>query len=493
MKKKKVRVACRDSDLIAGESSVLGIYRSAVDSLVGLSCASILNAQFLTFRSAFDAALELSKKYPHLPIAVVIYPDHISCRITVALPYDAEDYLDKCLSSNGDRALDDEFMVLVELPNRFKATIYDSVQSMLSDLVEFCPSSIDEALRVYESLRGIITPEELAECLDDEYGYYYNLSRLDLDFYGFGSFIPRTVVIYHPNCPYCRSEIEIDVDVFVFPPRSWRGFLEFLVNVVDTICPEEDLCRVSGVLSSSYPFSESDYFLSFMERCEQMQSMVVENMSASLDFAYRFATEPTGTILDKFDRLLVVLPDGRIEGFHGAFISASVNPNLHLDEDIARELDRSYYFLVPDCFFDGLDYKYGFRSFMKDFYRRGYLESSEREVYEDLLGDMPSIVYRMNRSDSKDDRDSWLKALYGLDYSLTFDGSLSRWFLNCYILNPKESDIVRAVASWQASSKDDLNVAVELWTLPFPAFEDQGWRKHLDHYKLRIVGQQSLF
>jgi len=29
--------------------------------------------------------------------------------------------------------------------------------------------------------------------------------------------------------------------------------------------------------------------------------------------------------------------------------------------------------------------------------------------------------------------------------------------------------------------------------LPLPAFEDQGWRKHLDYYKLRITGQQSLF
>jgi len=80
-----------------------------------------------------------------------------------------------------------------------------------------------------------------------------------------------------------------------------------------------------------------------------------------------------------------------------------------------------------------------------------------------------------------------------LDYSLWFDGILSRWFLNCYILNPKESDIVRALVLWKRSNEAFGDTAVDFWTLPLPAFEDQGWRKHLDYYKLRITGQQSLF
>jgi len=221
--------------------------------------------------------------------------------------------------------------------------------------------------------------------------------------------------------------------------------------------------------------------------------MTIANMNESLDFAYRFATEPTGTILDKFDRLLVVLPDGRIEGFHGAFISASVNPNLHLDKDIASELDRSYYFLVPDCFFDGRDHKYGFSPFIKAFYRNGYLGRLGRNIYEKFLRDVPLVIDRMKRDDDDGySRNSWITALYDLDYSLRFDGCLSRWFLNCYILNPKESDIVRALVTWKRSARADDDIAIDLWVLPLPAFEDQGWRKHLDYYKLRIAGQQSL-
>jgi hypothetical protein len=99
----------------------------------------------------------------------------------------------------------------------------------------------------------------------------------------------------------------------------------------------------------------------------------------------------------------------------------------------------------------------------------------------------------MNKDDDDgDSRNSWITALYDLDYSLRFDGCLSRWFLNCYILNPKESDIIRALATWKRSAKADDDIVIDLWTLPLPAFEDQGWRKHLDYYKLRIAGQQSL-
>jgi hypothetical protein len=489
MKKKKNRAICRDPDLIAGKDSVLGMYRSAVDSLIGYSCANILNSQFLNFSSAFAAALELSKVYPHLPIAVVIYPDHISCRVTVALPYDAPSYLERCFISNGKGALRETFAVFVELPNRYKASIYESFDRMFVELVSWCPSSINDVLKAYESLKGVIDHGKLFDCFDDGYGYDYTLLELYLELQGFGSFIPGTVTVYYPG----DFEANIDVEVFVFPPRSWEGFLQFLRSVSCSDDSIEELFELSKVLSSLYPFCADDYFLSFMDHCEEVQSMTIANMNESLDFAYRFATEPTGTILDKFDRLLVVLPDGRIEGFHGAFISASVNPDLHLDKDIGCELSRSYYFLVPDCFFEGRDYKYGFSPFIKDFYKKGNLDKYEKDIYEKFLRDIPSIIYRMNRANSEDDNDSWIKALYGLDHSLYFDGTLSRWFLNCYILNPKESDIVRALVLWKRSNEAFGDTAVDFWTLPLPAFEDQGWRKHLDYYKLRITGQQSLF
>jgi len=489
MKKKSNGFVRRDPDLIADRDSFLAMYRSAIDSLVGYSCANIINSHFLNFSSAYEAAIELSKVYPHLPIAVVIYPDHISCRVTVALPYDASFYLEKCFISNGKSALRERFAVFVELPNRHKASIYESFDRMFQELVSCCPSSINDVLKAYESLKGVIDHSKLFDCFDDGYGYDHTLLELDLEFNGFGSFIPDTVNVYYPG----EFEAKIDVEVFVFPPRSWHAFLEFLNGVSDSGYPSGDLCEVSEILSSLYPFSADEYFLSFVDRCEQVQSMTVANMNESLDFAYRFATEPTGTILDKFDRLLVVLPDGRIEGFHGAFISASVNPDLHLDEDISRELNRSYYFLVPDCFFEGRDNKYGFRPFIKGFYEKGYIDKYDKNIYEKFLKDMPSIIYRMNMTNSEDDDDSWITSLYGLDYSLIFDGTLSRWFLNCYILNPKESDILSALVLWKRSSGDFADTAIDLWTLPLPAFEDQGWRKHLDYYKLRITGQHSLF
>jgi hypothetical protein len=489
MKKKSNRVVCRDPDLIADKDRVLGMYRSAVDSLVGYSCANILNSQFLNFSSAREAALELSKVYPHLPIAVVIYPDHISCRLTVALPYNAQNFLEECLASNGKNVLRENFVVFVELPNRHKASIYESFDKMFKELVYWCPWSINDVLKAYESLKGLIDTSKLFDCFDDGYGYEHSLLELNLDFYGFGSFIPGTVTVYYLG----EFEASIDVKVFVFPPRSWDDFLEFLNAISDSDYPKSKLCKVSKVLSRLYPFCADEYFLSFVDCCEQVQSVTVANMNESLDFAYRFATEPTGTILDKFDRLLIVLPDGRIEGFHGAFISASVNPDLHLDKDIGHELYRSYYFLVPDCFFDGRDHKYGFHPFMKDFYKKGRLGKYEKDIYEAFLRDMPLILDRMNKADSEDDSDSWIKSLYGLDYSLRFDGILSRWFLNCYILNPKEYDVMLGLVLWKRSNEAFGDTAIDLWTLPLPAFEDQGWRKHLDYYKLRIAGQQSLF
>ena len=488
--KRKKKAVHRSPDLMAGEDSVLGFHRSAVDTLIGLSCANILNCQSLTFRSAYLAAIEMSKVYPHLPIAVIVYPDNISCRVTIALPYDASRYLENPFVRSKRGSLADTFVVFAELPNRYLASTYESVEIMFLDLVSNCPLSINEVLGVYESLGGVIDPNRLVDSFDDIYGYYYNLVELDLDSYGFGSFMPETVTMRDLSDDL---EYNIDVDVFVFPPRSWEGFLKFLVGVSNVGYSEIDLCEASEFLSSRYPFSADEYFLSFVNRCEEIQSMTIANMSESLDFAYRFATEPTGTILDKFDRLLVVLPDGRIEGFHGAFISASVNPDLHLDKDISRELDRSYYFLVPDCFFDGRDHKYGFRPFIKGFYEKGCLGSFEKEIYDKFLRDMPSIIYRMDRANSEDDNDSWISALYDLDYSLKFEGPLSRWFLNCYIMGPKEYDLISAIATWKRSMKADRDIAIEFWVLPLPAFEDQGWRKHLDYYKLRISGQQSLF
>ena len=487
--KKKNRAVCRDPDLIAGKDNVLSMYRSVVDSLIGYSCANVLNSQFVNFSSAYAAALELSKVYPYLPIAVIIYPDHISCRVTIALPYDAPSYLEECLVSKGKDALRERFAVFVELPNRHKASIYESFDKMFLELVSWCPSSINDVLKAYESLKGVIDHRKLFDCFDDGYGYDHTLLELDLDFYGFGSFMPDTVTVSYPG----DFEASVDVKVFVFPPRSWDAFLEFLNSVSGSDYSRTKLSKVSKVLSHRYPFSEDEYFLSFVDRCEEVQSMTIANMNESLDFAYRFATEPTGTILDKFDRLLVVLPDGRIEGFHGAFISVSVNPDLHLDKDIGQELSRSYYFLVPDCFFEGRDYKYGFRPFIKSFYKRGYLDKYEKDIYEEFIRDIPSIIYRMNRANSEDDDNSWIATIYGLDYSLWFDGTLSRWFLNCYILNPKESDIVRALVLWKRSNEAFGDTAIDFWTLPLPAFEDQGWRKHLDYYKLRITGQQSLF
>jgi hypothetical protein len=488
--KRKKKAVHRSPDLIAGGGSVLGIHRSAVDTLIGLSCANILNCQSLTFRSAYLAAIEMSKVYPHLPIAVIVYPDNISCRVTVALPYDALRYLENPFVRSKRGSLADTFVVFVELPNRYLASTYESVERMFLDLVSNCPLSINEILGVYESLKGVIDSDELSKHFDDIYGYHYNLVEMDLDFYGFGSFMPKTVIIRDLDDDF---EYNIDVEVFVFAPRSWDGFLEFLLSVSNASYSNVDLCEAPKFLSSLYPFCADEYFLSFVDRCEQMQSVTIANMSESLDFAYRFATEPTGTILDKFDRLLVVLPDGRIEGFHGAFISASVNPDLHLDKDISRELDRSYYFLVPDCFFDGRDHKYGFRPFIKGFYQSGYLGKFEKEAYEKFLRDMPSIIYRMNRANSEDDNDSWITSLYDLDYSLKFEGPLSRWFLNCYIMGPKEYDLISAIATWTRSMKSDGDIAIGFWVLPLPAFEDQGWRKHLDYYELRITGQQSLF
>ena len=491
MKKKINKSAYRDPDLIADKNSVFGMYRSAVDSLVGYSCADILNSQFLNFSSACAAALELSKVYPHLPIAVVIYPDHISCRVTAALPFDASSYLERCFVSNGKDTLRESFSVFVELPNRYKASIYESFDRLFKELVYWCPWSINDVLKAYESLKGVIDISNLSNCLDDGYGYDYTLLELYLDIHGFGSFIPGNVTVCYPG----GFEAYIDVEVFVFPPRSWNDFLDFLSTVSGSDYPRSKLHKASKVLSSLYPFCADEYFLSFVDRCERVQSVTVANMNDSLDFAYRFATEPTGTILDKFDRLLIVLPDGRIEGFHGAFISASDNPDLHLDKDISHELYRSYYFLVPNCFFEGRDYKYGFSPFIKDFYKEGYLGKYEKDIYEEFLKDIPSIIYRMNmaNSESEDDGDSWITSIYGLDHSLKFDGCLSRWFLNCYILNPKESDIVSALVLWKRSSEAFGDTAIDFWTLPFPAFEDQGWRKHLEYYKLRITGQQSLF
>jgi hypothetical protein len=364
---------------------------------------------------------------------------------------------------------------------------------MFFDLVASCSSSINGVLRIYESLDGVIDNARFHDCFDIDYGHEFVLHEVCLEIGGFGDFVPGTVTFYDSDGDFGHCEVEVDVEVFVFPPRSWDGFLAFLSGVSNSGYSVDELREESEILFDRYPFRADEYFLSFVNRCEQVQSMVVSKMSESLDFAYRFATEPTGTILDKFDRLLVVFPDGRIEGFHGAFISASVNQSLHLDKDIGRELDRSYYFLVPECFFDGRDYRYGFRPFMKDFYRKGYLGKFERDVYEEFLRDMPEILDRMNRADSEDDNDSWLRGIYGLDYSLDFDGVLSRWFLNCYILTPKESDLIRALVLWKSTSRRSVDTAVEVWTLPFPAFEDQGWRPHLEHYKLRIAGQQSLF